>query len=64
MGNRGHPEWKILLLLFPCLIIVTIWGAQQGCPLCPCFLFFFFFQISPYNNLVLLAAISVLHSEL
>lgn len=34
-------------------------GVSIGLSFCPCF-----FQTSPYNNPVLLVAISVLHSEL
>lgn len=32
MGNEGHPHWCILLWLFPCLIIVTIWNPNWAFP--------------------------------
>lgn len=58
-GRQRHPEWHILLLLFLCSIIVTIWGAPTGLSF-----LLLFFQTSPFNNAMLLVAISVLHREL
>lgn len=63
-GKQRTSRMENLVIAVSLLNYCHHLGGPTGLSSLPLFSFFFFFQISPYNNLVLLAAISVLHSEL